>query len=1172
MIDLYHHFQNSSNENVLKSLLGDLARHYDKLTMAVSTMKQTQDSVGSMDPVAVWNQLQEVVAHSIDIISSDKNETMRSLALKCAESVLVFGLAAESVSLDPRRKAVVQRSSSSGSSSAEIPLHHPFIERQKIEDEAAELFSKLELWAIRGGPQQFPFTAAHMAQLAQIIIKCCENRSTLKSKAVKAVTVIINGKKNKSAQMTTIQRMGLVKMVNAFAKGCGASEGEAAMTKLRQALTFLEGLKEATVEEREEEDEELGKEEDTDDINRAGVSVRDMPLLKRMKKDDGAVAATSGGAGAKSSATAILDPRRKAKQDLVSSSSAAEVVIPKNEVVLSTELGFFQDFPSAQKLIGISAIETAATTAAVSSIDPRRKSKEKVQASKSVVAARSVKTMKADDNHFDANTSTDLTMLNVSKETYSEIAMASLKRLLDSIKIMQSLGKAMVIAHLKSVLRTTLVMSNVELQDDKQLEIIEIIVNTPSGPDFDLSLLDTISRTVTLPRPLWLYISFALGCEPSTDRSLGDFADPRQYLLRELMLELYRRGGCSPLYENVCMVLISRLIQRKTLRVLANSIIPLLPEVPVRVLSLLKLVADLGSRATVGKAQAGVKVVEEKDKGTRLVSISYMQLVVTGRDYNAADDALNQLLWCSVSEDFEVRSKVVVMITQEILPVVGELVDKVLHFALQAALAVSGLVEIRNSGSSGSMEIDEGGQGGGGSGEEEAKEEYMTVKSTLLSYDEGLSFGGKKFAIDVNKFTESIVNRHVHLIFYCTLEHPSLLGFIVDMLDVIECEREAIDAKKAATEGSVNSLLSSVVTGPETHLDLVSKVLESEFDVYVPAVSQRWPPLEIFTHIKHTSLRVRSLMIKALGLIQADISIVTSEELVSAVRDFIAQDREQFIAHMAGKGHFPQGDMKLLAPVISGVKPEDLQESLTLVIAAHLESDYKVDKDVTAVKKVFKRLLHARPPIMTKTALLLFLHNKHEEYCRVDGNEGRLKQQSMIDCIEYCITSKEDNWGDSIQQALTSMLDEAGSVPLPSAIMRTAIIGCQAYPDKKRFVLTTLLPKIMKLRVWSNLKIWAGVAHGVNILTNHKDKEPTLRSVLGVPGSQMSFILEKATNIKESMKKLIKSFSLEEYNEVLSGKWLFGDEDSSTNLPIGEDGKVILDDEKAAIVRSILED
>ena len=324
---------------------------------------------------------------------------------------------------------------------------------------------------------------------------------------------------------------------------------------------------------------------------------------------------------------------------------------------------------------------------------------------------------------------------------------------------------------------------------------------------------------------------------------------------------------------------------------------------------------------------------------------------------------------------------------------------------------------------------------------------------------------------------------------------------------------------------------------------------------------------------------VRPLLLRALNLMTSDVSIITPADLADAVRFFIIEDQEGFAKYMTSKSDggynaYSAGDYRLLGPVISGISPEILEESLTSIISAHLDKERLSDdekrpeEDVSAVRKLFRRVLHARPPLMTKKALLLYLHTKHEEYCSiVDEKEGKLKQLSMLDCIEYCLTSKDDHWADAIKEALSTMLAEIGNAPLPRGMMRTAALATRAYPSTKKYVLTSLLPQLMKLKAWEHPKIWEGVAYCIKSLANSKDSEPTLRSVLGLPGQQLKVVVEIALNIKPELNKLLKSFSKEEYVEVVSGQWLFG-EDIGKSC-IDESGELNLDAEKAKIVRSI---
>jgi len=55
-------------------------------------------------------------------------------------------------------------------------------------------------------------------------------------------------------------------------------------------------------------------------------------------------------------------------------------------------------------------------------------------------------------------------------------------------------------------------------------------------------------------------------------------------------------------------------------------------------------------------------VKDTVDKGTKSLSLSMLSHLVCGVDETAAELALHHLLWCSVTGDFETRSKAVSML------------------------------------------------------------------------------------------------------------------------------------------------------------------------------------------------------------------------------------------------------------------------------------------------------------------------------------------------------------------------------------------------------------------------------------------------------------------------------------------------------------------------------
>jgi hypothetical protein len=142
-------------------------------------------------------------------------------------------------------------------------------------------------------------------------------------------------------------------------------------------------------------------------------------------------------------------------------------------------------------------------------------------------------------------------------------------------------------------------MSLLDLQNDKLGSKVEIISVLPSVEGEKEMLFLRNYSEVVLPRPLWMYLTFAFGYERKSESGvdLGPFGHPTGYFIVELMREVYRRGGIgSPIYVHLSCIIFSRLIQKKSFRQLAVFIIPRLPAIPECSLTLLKLVADLGTR------------------------------------------------------------------------------------------------------------------------------------------------------------------------------------------------------------------------------------------------------------------------------------------------------------------------------------------------------------------------------------------------------------------------------------------------------------------------------------------------------------------------------------------------------------------------------------------------
>lgn len=134
----------------------------------------------------------------------------------------------------------------------------------------------------------------------------------------------------------------------------------------------------------------------------------------------------------------------------------------------------------------------------------------------------------------------------------------------------------------------------------------------------------------------------------------------------------------------------------------------------------------------------------------------------------------------------------------------------------------------------------------------------------------------------------------------------------------------------------------------------------------------------------------------------------------------------------------------------------------------------------------------------------------------------------------------------------------------------------------KKFILCDVVPSLIRGRVWNSApKVWEGVSYAVKIFAEHKNVEPTLRCLLGLPGIQLKSVLKAAPKVKPLLSNLLKSLSAEEKEECISGKWaglsiavnvIVGDSVEGAGGGGGGGGgneDVIVDNEKMKIVKEL---
>lgn len=165
------------------------------------------------------------------------------------------------------------------------------------------------------------------------------------------------------------------------------------------------------------------------------------------------------------------------------------------------------------------------------------------------------------------------------------------------------------------------------------------------------------------------------------------------------------------LYESICLVVLSRSLQRRILRPCAGRILHLLPRIPVSCIRLLELLLLTGTKpaastpATTGRRNG--QQIAAVDRGTRMTALDILgSLLFSSSCMNDPEVFLHvlcPLLWLSVDEDITTRTSAVnclvgacKRIERDYKPGEGlfHVRTAILLFALQSALHCTGSMNI----------------------------------------------------------------------------------------------------------------------------------------------------------------------------------------------------------------------------------------------------------------------------------------------------------------------------------------------------------------------------------------------------------------------------------------------------------------------------------------------
>ena len=659
VLSCYSFLMTVESDKVHRAVGHEITKIYSKAAMHVAEMI-TLPEANETAIKQTWKQLCSVTDKLIDKISSNRaTEQLRTNGVALVENVVLFGLPAPQMKADPRRRRAAG-TEDGGLSVASLTSLHPFVIDVKadLEKAAEDIFSKLVLWAYQGGPQGSPFTPEQMSILGQAMSSIAAQRHARadgsdrdeprSSKAAKALQVMLRGKKSVCKLMTGESRKALVLAIHRFV-GTSPPDPADDIPKLREGLIELEAL------------------------------------------------------GFVDAATAADKKGKKRDRDEQATGDDAEPSAEETEATRAAALAALEASETAMKRIKLEHAEqtTAAGLAPTRSADVAETELSSDLAQRSDDSTTSIaKIISRPVAERGTGICYSLTPLQISQEQAGGLAGAALQRLLESFYLLKAEGPKALAAHCRMAVRTALSHAALESFSGTTQATVPMFSVVPA--EVEKTLLAGVPMEVTVPSPLWQLLSFVLS--PSVENAKAQVRQKQDSLLaavREklpilvmLLKELVSQaeGGqqsAAVSYDGLVLLTLGRVLQSVHLREIARPFFAVMPRVPRACVCTLNLLLHTGTKpaAGVGVSSRG----RGANRGTRQEAIALLGSLVFATDEEAGQAALHRLLWCSVSEDFEVRSKAIALIVNDLMQMQDWVYESVSKFALQAMAQLVGV-------------------------------------------------------------------------------------------------------------------------------------------------------------------------------------------------------------------------------------------------------------------------------------------------------------------------------------------------------------------------------------------------------------------------------------------------------------------------------------------------
>jgi hypothetical protein len=226
--------------------------------------------------------------------------------------------------------------------------------------------------------------------------------------------------------------------------------------------------------------------------------------------------------------------------------------------------------------------------------------------------------------------------------------------------------------------------------------------------------------------------------------------------------------------------------------------------------------------------------------------------------------------------------------------------------------------------------------------DEEPRQEKLADFSRR--FDGGKSFGGSFSDVpaEAERFEEHAKN-HLHLLSQLALSQSQLLVILVEIFAV---NQQSIQLAKVSGDPSIN------------RAEVLKRILRDEVGHVVPVVMQSQAVDEVVDAVMEAPTAASELVIDIFALMFREDRIPPSSSIVSKVQGFASR--------LEGRLRD-----KALVTVIGGL-PQDEVKALLTVLVKTLGTEGV--SGMEELEKVFARVYRARPPPLSKAALLIHLH------------------------------------------------------------------------------------------------------------------------------------------------------------------------------------------------------